>query len=78
MLTFFSDSLKSNCFLTLLGCVSPYKKDYGETLSTLTFVSEAKSIKKTPYLNELIKEFQVSEYFLHYTMRSQSILSFFY
>lgn len=55
----FKDSLKPECYLTLLGCVSPYQQNSGETLATLSFVSEAKKIKKTPQINALINQFQV-------------------
>lgn len=53
------DSLNADCYLTLLGCVSPYKSDSAETSSTLRFVAEAKLIKRTPQLNAIIDEFQV-------------------
>ncbi len=53
------DYLKPDCYLTLLGCVSPYRSDYGATLSTLSFVAKAKLIKCTPQLNAIIDEFQV-------------------
>lgn len=54
------DSLKPDCYLTLLGCVSPYQSDSGQTSSTLGFVAEAKSIKRTPQLNPTVDEFQVN------------------
>ncbi|XP_037050832.1 kinesin-related protein 5-like [Bradysia coprophila] len=53
-------SLKEDCYVTLLGCVSPFQRDYGETLSTLNFVADAKQIKITPRLNAIIDEFQKS------------------
>ncbi|KAG4077244.1 hypothetical protein HA402_009873 [Bradysia odoriphaga] len=53
-------SLKVDCYVTLLGCVSPFQRDYGETLSTLKFVSNAKQIKITPRLNAIIDKFQKS------------------
>lgn len=54
-----SEALNSQSYLTLLGCVSPYQDDYGETISTIRFVSEAKQIKRTPQLNAMISDFQV-------------------
>lgn len=53
------EALKSQSYLTLLGCVSPYQNDYGETLSTIQFVSETKLLKRTPQMNALIRDFQV-------------------
>lgn len=72
----FSDALNSQSYLTLLGCVSPYQDDYGETLSTVRFVSEAKQIKQTPQLNAVISEFQVGYWWHRWsfsTVKSNSI-----
>lgn len=57
--TILRDTLKPDCYLTLLGCVSPHQRDYGETLSTVSFVAEAKLIKRTPQLNAIIDQLQV-------------------
>lgn len=56
------DSLNRHSYLTLLGCVSPYKDDWGETLTTLRFVNETKKMKMTPQLNNLIIEYKVFVY----------------
>lgn len=53
------ESLNTRSYLTLLGCVSPYQDDFGETLSTVNFVCEAKKIKATPLQNARITEYQV-------------------
>lgn len=57
----FVEALNPQSYLTLLGCVSPYQNDYGETLSTLIFVSEAKQLKRTPQLNAVISDFQARQ-----------------
>lgn len=51
--------MNTRSYLTLLGCVSPYQDDFGETLSTVHFVCEAKNIKATPQQNAMIVEYQV-------------------
>lgn len=56
---FMLESLNTRSYLTLLGCVSPYQDDFGETLSTVHFVCEAKNIKATPQQNAVIMEYQV-------------------
>lgn len=45
-------------YVTMLGCVSPYETDIGETMNTLQFVSDAK--KMTPKLNTFVSEYQVN------------------
>lgn len=59
------ESLNTRSYLTLLGCVSPYEVDFGETLSTVRFVCEAKNIKATPQQNAVITEYQVSNGSVH-------------
>lgn len=56
---FLLESLNTRSYLSLLGCVSPYQDDFGETLSTVHFVCEAKNIKATPQQNAVITEYQV-------------------
>lgn len=54
-----TESLNTHSYLTLLGCVSPHQEDFGETLLTVRFVSEAKNIRATPQQNAVITEYQV-------------------
>lgn len=55
----FSDSLNLNSYLTLLACISPLKDDASETLSTLRFAQNAKSLRHTPQINAIISEIKV-------------------
>ncbi|XP_031629366.1 kinesin-1 heavy chain-like [Contarinia nasturtii] len=55
------DSLNKRSYLTLLGCISPYKENKGETRTTLEFVSDAKQITMTPRQNTRIYEFKQSK-----------------
>jgi len=56
------DSLNTNSFLTLLGCISPARKDKSETVSTIRFAQSVKSLdtKAFPEVNAYLKEKQVS------------------
>lgn len=50
-------------YVTMLGCVSPYEADIGETMNTLQFVSDAK--KMTPKLDTFGSEYQVKYVIFH-------------
>lgn len=71
------ESLNTRSYLTLLGCVSPYQDDFGETLSTVHFVCEAKNIKATPQQNAVITEYQVRYGFvLVFVLKTMQMLIF--
>lgn len=53
------DSLNLNSYMILLACISPYRKDFNETMSTLRFLRNAKTMKITPVLNAVIMEYKV-------------------
>lgn len=57
-----TDSLNSNSYLTLLACISPHREDLSETLSTLRFAQNAKQLKNTPQINNIIADIKVSAY----------------
>ncbi|KNC24230.1 Kinesin-like protein Nod [Lucilia cuprina] len=50
------ESLNSNSYLTLLACISPHREDLSETLSTLRFAQNAKQLKNTPEINNIIAD----------------------
>ncbi|XP_013097756.2 kinesin-like protein Nod [Stomoxys calcitrans] len=50
------DSLNANSYLTLLACISPHREDLSETLSTLRFAQNAKQLKNTPQINNIIAD----------------------
>uniref|UniRef100_A0A336LY24 Kinesin-like protein n=1 Tax=Culicoides sonorensis TaxID=179676 RepID=A0A336LY24_CULSO len=50
------ESLNSNCFITLLACISPSASNLNETLTTLRFAQNTKQLKTTPQINEIINE----------------------
>lgn len=55
-----TESLNSNSYLTLLACISPHREDLSETLSTLRFAQNAKQLKNTPEINNIIADIKVS------------------
>ncbi|XP_059617429.1 kinesin-like protein Nod [Phlebotomus argentipes] len=56
--TVLQDSLNKNCYLTLLACISPSMANTNETLNTLRFAKNAKSMKNNPQINLIITEIQ--------------------
>lgn len=50
------DSLGGNAFTLLICCISPAKKNFLQTLSTLKFANRAKLIKNAPQL-QIVTEF---------------------
>lgn len=50
------ESLNLNSFITLLACVSPSSSNLNETLSTLRFAHNAKQLKTTPQINQMVNE----------------------
>lgn len=60
--TVLQDSLNTNSFLTILGCISPARKDRNETMSTIRFAQSVKVLdsKSVPEFNAYLKEKQVS------------------
>lgn len=59
--TALQDSLNLNSYLTMLACISPYQRDFNETMSTLRFLRNAKVIKINPQINSVINEYKVSK-----------------
>ena len=57
-LSLFLDSLNSNSYLSLLGCISPARKDQSETLSTIRFVQSVKTLenKNNPRINAYLEQ----------------------
>lgn len=43
----------------MLACISPYKRDFNETMSTLRFLRNAKIMKINPQINAVINEYKV-------------------
>lgn len=60
--TVLQDSLNANSYITLLACISPLQKDFSETMSTLRFARNTKTMKNTPQINSIIAEYKVSKY----------------
>lgn len=60
--TVLQDSLKTNSFLSIIGCISPARKDKNETMSTIRFAQSVKMLdgKSVPEFNAYLKEKQVS------------------
>jgi hypothetical protein len=54
--TVLQSSLNSNSYLTLLACISPMSVDISETLSTLRFAQNAKTLKNNPQINTITAE----------------------
>ncbi|TMW53990.1 hypothetical protein DOY81_000922 [Sarcophaga bullata] len=50
------DSLNSNSYLTLIACISPHSEDMSESLSTLRFAQNAKQLKNTPEINNILAD----------------------
>lgn len=44
----------------MLACISPYKRDYNESMSTLRFLRNAKIMKINPQINAVINEYKVN------------------
>lgn len=53
------ESLNSNSYLTLLACISPHREDLSESLSTLRFAQNAKQLKNTPEVNNILADIKV-------------------
>ncbi|KAM7346418.1 no distributive disjunction isoform 1-T3 [Cochliomyia hominivorax] len=54
--TVLQESLNANSYLTLLACISSHREDLSETLSTLRFAQNAKQLKNTPEINNIMSE----------------------
>lgn len=57
--TVLQDSLNANSYIMLLACISPLQKDFSETMSTLRFARNTKTMKNTPQINSVIAEYKV-------------------
>lgn len=60
--TVLQDCLNPDSYLTLIGCVSPARKDRNETISTIRFAQSCKALenKMIPEMNAYLKQKQVS------------------
>jgi kinesin family protein 4/21/27 len=60
--TVLQDCLNPDAFLTLIGCVSPARKDRNETLSTIRFAQSCKALenKIIPEMNAYLEQKKVS------------------
>lgn len=54
------DSLRMDNYISLLACVSPSEYDIAETIHSLRFADEAKSLKSKPQLENIVAEFDRS------------------
>lgn len=56
------DSLNVRSYISILGCISPCRKDKNETMSTIRFAQSVKTLdnKNVPELNAYLNEKQVS------------------
>lgn len=63
VLTFIlQDSLNTNSYITIIGCISPARKDKTETMSTIRFAHSVKTLdgKNIPEFNAFLNESKVS------------------
>lgn len=58
------DSLNANSYFTLVACISSLREDFNETIATLRFAQDSKSVKSTPQINALVSLFRFYSFYI--------------